>query len=300
MATIGKVTTGSPLVRPVQSAEAGKVAGHVRLAAEEADKVMGRVRQAIDEGRRVADGLRQSMSSERKARARETVERLKQQLLQLAPVLALNPKAAASVLRQMTRQLADAVSDYARDGAPRTNAAPAPAAAAAASSSETVAAGPVASETAPPATAASSKAASTTDGSAAADPAAQPVAAKAETPARVVMTPGEASDATAAVRAAEREKARNAYQAAAGAQTIHAPDQKFIRDARQVFERLKVMVQGMLARLEDEHQRKKEARAFDEGAEIIEKGLAEIEGWSKEPAPVAPPVSPTAPVSVAV
>ncbi|OAN45925.1 hypothetical protein A6A05_16570 [Magnetospirillum moscoviense] len=257
----------------------------MRLAAEEADKVMGRVRQAMDEGRRIADGLRQSMSSERKARARETVERLKQQLLQLAPVLALNPKAAASVLRQMTRQLADAVSDYARDGAPRTNAAPAPAAAA--SSSGAALSDPAASETTPSATAA-------------ADPAAQPVAAKAEPAARVTMTPGEASDVAAAARAAEREKARTAYQAAAGAQEIHAPDEKFLREARQVFERLKVMVRGMLALLEDEHQRKKEARAFDENAEIIEKGLAEIEGWSKEPAPIAPPVSPTAPVSVAV
>ncbi|WP_173975009.1 hypothetical protein [Magnetospirillum sp. LM-5] len=257
----------------------------MRLAAEEADKVMGRVRQAVEDGRRVADGLRQSMSAERKARARETVERLKQQLLQLAPVLALNPKAAASVLRQMARQLADAVSDYARDGEPRADVAPA----SAASSSETAAAGPAAQP------GAASDAAAR-----AAEPAAPSGAAKTETPARVSMTTGEASDAAAAAHAAEREKARNAYQAAAGAQQIHAPDEKFIRDARQVFERLKVMVRGMLALLEDEHQRKKEARAFDENAEIIEKGLAEIEGWSKEPAPVAPPVSPDAPVSLAV
>lgn len=268
MATIGRVTTGSPLVRPVQSAEA--------------EKVLGRIRQAVEDGRRAADGLRQSMAAERKARARAVVERLKQQLTQLSQTVALNPKAAARLLRQMERQLADAVSEYAKAGGSKSE----------------VAATPKAS---PAASAASDPA--KTDSTPTADTAASAAdAAKAEArdaaPARAGMTSGQASDAAAAASAAEREKARNAYLSIADARTARAPDEKFIRDARQIHEQMKSLMRAMLMRIEDERERERNASAFAKNAEVIEKGLAEIEEWGAEPA--APPVSPMAPVSLAV
>jgi hypothetical protein len=245
MAVIGGVTVRPLMARPVLSAEA--------------EQVVGRVRQAVEDGRRAADGLRQSVAGERKARARETVERLKRQISQMMSMAALNPKAAARLLRQMGRQLADAVSEYAKAG------------------------GSKAGMAGPPVTFAA---------------AAAPEPAKSAPAAPVATTSGQAAEIAAAATAAEREKARTTYQAVAGAIAARGPDEKFVRESRQMHEQLKALMRAMLARIEDERERDKEARAFDKNAEIVEKGLAEIEGWAAEP--IQAIVSPMAPVSLAV
>lgn len=64
----------------------------------------------------LGEQLRISMAAERKAHARGVVDRLKEQITKLSALAFINPKGMAQILRMMSRQLASAAEDYARDG----------------------------------------------------------------------------------------------------------------------------------------------------------------------------------------
>lgn len=82
----------------------------------EASAALAHMQEAMRQGRAAGDSLKASLAAERKGRAKAAIERLEQQISRLATMAVLSPKALARMIRQLERQLANAVSEYAKAG----------------------------------------------------------------------------------------------------------------------------------------------------------------------------------------
>lgn len=282
----------------------------IRKAAEQAAERSGRFRAAMEEGVRVAEDLRARLVAGSRGRAADTVGRIKEVLSKLTLVAAINPKGVARIAKQLLKELAGAMDDYAKVKGGGTGAGSVPeenlaksgetTADAAASTDKTAPTdgATVAPDSSPAGTAtATATATATTEGSAASEPVAPTAGVEAKTSADPKKDP---ALAPARVAQAERERMRTAYQAVSAAGEKNNAEERFLADVEFVHGALNSLLRAALASIEDEQERNDIAKSAEESSSTIDKAVATIRDTMEVPRIEAPAPPPTNPVSITV